>query len=61
MTALEQVVFGVALFSALAALMQWKVRRSLRAARMSQRLREYMATEGTDESAEPLSTALGRG
>jgi hypothetical protein len=58
MTAWELVVFGVALFSALAALMQWKVRRDHKAARLSRGLREFIATEGTEPAEESLATVL---
>jgi len=60
MTALELVVFGVALFGALAALLQWRTRRLHRLARMQKGLRDYVSAESNGQPEESLSTALER-
>lgn len=59
MTALEPVLFGLAMFGALAALLQWRHRRSLKAARLNRGLREFIAAEGTEQPEQTLSTVLG--
>ena len=49
MQAQEIVYFGAALFLALVALIKWKRRRDLAAARVNRGLRGYVAAEGTVE------------
>jgi len=61
MTILQLVGFGVTLFFALVALLQWQHRRAENAARLNRGLREYLAGEGNEQSTESLSTVLLRG
>ena len=56
MTALEPTVFGLALFSALATLLQWRYRRAQNAARLNRGLREYMAAKVDAQPRESMST-----
>jgi len=60
MTASEMVVFGLALFGALAALLQWRTRRIHRIARMQKGLRDYVSAESNEQPEDSLSTALER-